>query len=168
MSDQPASLVPVPEGYADWLADLKSRVYQAQQRAAQKVNTELVLLYWQIGQDIHQRMEDQGYGGKVVDRLAHDLRSAFPDMKGFSARNLRYMRAFAQVWPDQRMLQQVVARLPWSHNVVLLNKLEALRPGVYEEVRFSVHEVPRSHTKYADSRFQQPIRATPTLNTAQH
>lgn len=124
MSEQPPSLTAAPEGYADWLADLKTRVHQAQQRAAQKVNSELVLLYWQLGREIHQRMEEQGYGGKVVDRLAHDLRTAFPDMKGFSARNLRYMRTFARIWQDQQMLQEVLARLPWYHHITLIDKLD--------------------------------------------
>lgn len=124
MPKQTSSLTPPPDGYADWLSDLKEQVHRAQQRAAQRVNSELVLLYWQIGQEIHQRMEKRGYGGKVIDRLARDLGNAFPEMKGFSPRNLRYMRTFAQAWPDQRMLQQAVAKLPWSHNVVLLNKLD--------------------------------------------
>ena len=84
MSDQPVSLTPTPEGYADWLLDLKTRIYTAQQRAALAVNREMVLLYWQI------------WGAKVIERLAHDLRTAFPEMKGFSPRILKYMRAFAQ------------------------------------------------------------------------
>ena len=96
MSDQPVSLAPTPEGYAEWLVDLKTRIHGAQQRAALAVNRELVLLDWQIGRDILGRQSLQGWGAKVVDRLAHDLRSAFPDMKGFSRANLRYMRAFAE------------------------------------------------------------------------
>ncbi len=95
MSEKPVSLTPVPEGYADWLAELKSRIHTAQQRATLAVNQELVLLYWQIGRDILARQAEQGWGAKVIERLSHDLRTAFPDMKGFSPRNLKYMRAFA-------------------------------------------------------------------------
>ena len=84
----PVGLTPPPEGYADWLADLKGRIHTAQQRATLAVNRELVLLYWQIGRDILARQASQGWGAKVIDRLAHDLRAAFPDMKGFSPRNL--------------------------------------------------------------------------------
>jgi predicted nuclease of restriction endonuclease-like (RecB) superfamily len=84
MSDSPASLTLPPAGYADWLADLKTRIHTAQQRAALAVNRELVMLYWHIGQDILARQADQGWGAKVIERLAHDLRTAFPDMKGFS------------------------------------------------------------------------------------
>jgi len=123
MSDKPASLIPVPEGYDHWVGELKIRIHNAQQRAAQAVNRELVLLYWQIGHDILKRQADQGWGAKVIERLAHDLRTAFPDMKGFSPRNLKYMRAFAQAWPDAEFVQEVLAQLPWYHQLALLDKL---------------------------------------------
>jgi predicted nuclease of restriction endonuclease-like (RecB) superfamily len=123
-ADVPAGLSPQPEGYADWLLDLKSRIHAAQQRAALAVNRELVLLYWQIGRDILARQAQQGWGTKVVDRLAHDLRNAFPDMKGFSRANLLYMRAFAAAWPDAEIVQQAVGQLPWGHNLVLLTRLK--------------------------------------------
>ena len=116
-------LIMPPEGYAEWLADLKSRIHTAQQRATLAVNRELVLLYWQIGQDILTRQSAQGWGAKVIERLALGLRAAFPDMKGFSPRNLKYMRAFAQAWPDAQFVQQAAALLPWGHNLVLLDKL---------------------------------------------
>jgi len=83
ISDMPVSLTPPPAGYADWLADFKGRIHTAQQRATPAVNRELVLLYWQIGD------------AEVIERPAHDLRAASPEMKGFSPRNLKYMRAFA-------------------------------------------------------------------------
>ncbi len=84
-----------------------------------------MLLYWQIGQDILQRQTEQGWGAKVIERLAHDLRTAFPDMKGFSPRNLKYMRAFAQAWPDVSFVQEVLAQLPWYHQLALLDKLSS-------------------------------------------
>ncbi|MDA8206732.1 MAG: PDDEXK nuclease domain-containing protein [Thermaerobacter sp.] len=124
-SDQAVSLIPVPEGYALWLDELKSRIHGAQQRAALTVNRELVLLYWQIGSDILQRQAEQGWGSKVIERLAHDLWVAFPGMKGFSRANLMYMRAFAEAWPDAAIVQQAVGQLPWGHNLVLLTKLKA-------------------------------------------
>ena len=119
--NKPVGLTPLPEGYADWLADLKGRIHTAQQRATLAVNRELVLLYWQIGRDILARQASQGWGAKVIDRLAHDLRAAFPDMKGFSPRNLKYMRAFADAWPDAEMVQGVLAQLPWYHQLALLD-----------------------------------------------
>lgn len=114
---------PAPDGYADWLVDLKARIHTAQQRATLSVNRELVLLYWGIGRDILGRQLHQGWGAKVVDRLSHDLRAAFPFMKGFSPRNLKYMRAFAQAWPDAKFVQEVLAQLPWYHQLALLDKL---------------------------------------------
>jgi len=114
----------VPDGYATWLGELKRRIHRAQQRAALAVNRELVLLYWQIGRDILQRQAEQGWGAKVIERLAHDLRTAFPGMKGFSRANLMYMRAFADAWPDAAIVQQTVGQLPWGHNLVLLAKLK--------------------------------------------
>ena len=123
MSDKPISLSTSPEGYADWLAELKSRIHSAQQRATLAVNRELVLLYWQIGRDILVRQADQGWGAKVIDRLAHDLRNAFPKMKGFSPRNLKYMRAVAEAWPEPEFVQQAAAQLPWFHLCTLIDKL---------------------------------------------
>lgn len=125
MSDIPAGLMSPPDGYADWLADLKERIHTAQQRATLAVNRELVLLYWQIGRDILARQAEQGWGAKVIERLANDLRAAFPDMKGFSPRNLKYMRAFAEAWPDAAIVQEVLAQLPWYHHLALLDKLDS-------------------------------------------
>ena len=113
-------IVPLPGDYAAWLADLKARIHRAQQRATLAVNRELVLLYWQIGRDILERQGREGWGAKVIERLAQDLRTEFPDMKGFSRANLMYMRAFAEAWPDALILQQAVGQLPWGHNLVLL------------------------------------------------
>lgn len=114
MTDQPVSLLPQPKGYADWLAELKTHIHSAQQRAALAVNRELVLLYWQIGRDILDRQAQQDWGTKVIELLAHDLRTAFPQMKGFSRANLMYMRAFAQAWPSDEFVQQPVGQLPWG------------------------------------------------------
>jgi predicted nuclease of restriction endonuclease-like (RecB) superfamily len=106
--------------YLHLLQHLTEQIRLAQIRAALSVNQELVLLYWHIGQEILLRQRQQGWGAKVIDQLAHDLRREFPMMKGFSARNLKYMRTFAEAWPDKTIVQQVVAQLPWGHNVRLL------------------------------------------------
>lgn len=121
MSKQPTA---IPADYADWLADLKTRVAAARQRAALAANAELVMLYWQIGHEILQRQKTANWGDKVLDRLDSDLREAFPEMKGFSLANLKFMRAFAQAWPDAAIGQQAVSQLPWGHNVMLLTKLK--------------------------------------------
>jgi len=113
----------LPESYPALLQELKQRIRESQLRASLSVNRELVLLYWQIGRDILDRQEREHWGAKVIDRLAADLKKAFPEMKGFSPRNLKYMRAFAEAWPDEQFVQQVAAQIPWFHNCVLLDKI---------------------------------------------
>lgn len=125
MSDDPVSHHHPPAGYESWLAELKERIHRARQVATLAVNRELIQLYWQIGEDILARQRAQGWGSKVIERLALDLRKAFPEMKGFSRTNLLYMRAFAEAWPDPQIVQQAVGQLPWGHNLVLLSKLSS-------------------------------------------
>ena len=115
----------IPRDYADWLASLKSRISGARQRATLAVNQELVRLYHHIGTEILERQTRQGWGAKVIDRLAADLREAFPEMKGFSSSNLKYMRFFAEKCPTGRIGQQPADQLPWFHLVTLLTKVSA-------------------------------------------
>ena len=111
----------LPKDYDAFLRSLKERVRSSQLRASLSVNRELVLLYWRIGRDILERQNQAGWGAKVIDRLAHDLHSEFPDMKGLSRTNLLYMRAFAEAWPDELFVQQVVGQIPWGHNLRILD-----------------------------------------------
>lgn len=115
---------PTITSYDTFLSDLKTRIRAARTRAALAVNRELILLYWQIGRDILERQEREGWGAKVIERLANDLRREFPDMKGFSPRNLKYMRKFSEAWPDEQFVQQAAAQIPWFHNCVILDKLK--------------------------------------------
>ncbi|HWO40096.1 MAG TPA: PDDEXK nuclease domain-containing protein [Candidatus Acidoferrum sp.] len=115
---------PLPAVYDSFLQELKDRIRLAQVRAALSVNRELVVLYWSIGRDILNRQADEGWGTKIIDRLSEDLTKAFPDMRGFRARNLKYMRAFAEAYPDKEFVQQVVAQLPWGHQVRILDTLK--------------------------------------------
>lgn len=98
------------KAYQELLKDLKQRIRTARVRAALMVNRELVLLYWHIGQAILRRQAKEGWGAKVIDRLAEDRRQEFPDMKGFSPRNPKYMRAFAEAYSDEQFVQQVAAQ----------------------------------------------------------
>ena len=116
----------LPKGYDELLHQLKERIRSAQLRAGLAVNREMVLLYWQIGRDILQRQAQQGWGAKVIDRLAADLHRAFPDMTGLSPRNLKYMRAFADAWPDEPIVQGPLAQITWYHNIALLEKLRTV------------------------------------------
>lgn len=113
-----------PLDYAELLGLLKDRIRNARVRAALAVNRELILLYWHIGRELRTRQEQAGWGAKVIEQLAGDLRREFPDMKGLSARNLKYMKQLAQVWPDEPKVQQLVAQIPWGHNVRLLDRVK--------------------------------------------
>jgi predicted nuclease of restriction endonuclease-like (RecB) superfamily len=115
----------LPEGYDAFVRGLKERIRSAQVKAALAVNQELILLYWQIGRDILSRQQEQGWGAKVIERLSQDLKHEFPDGSGFSSRNLKYMRAFAEAYPDEALVQRSVALMPWRHNIVLLEKLKS-------------------------------------------
>ncbi|HEY4744123.1 MAG TPA: PDDEXK nuclease domain-containing protein [Desulfuromonadaceae bacterium] len=142
--ETPIALADPPTGYTTWLTELKIRIHSAQQRATLAVNQELVLLYWQIGRDILQRQAQEGWGAKVIERLAHDLRLAFPDMKGFSPRNLKYMRAFAEAWPDSEFVQQAAAQLPWFHLCVLIDKLKTREERDWYLAKASEHNWSRN------------------------
>ena len=102
----------IPAGYPDWLAGIKKEIAQARSRAALAVNAELVQLYGRIGQEIVQRQAEQGWGAKVIDRLASDLKESFPDMRGWSSSNLKYMRFFAEHCPKGQFGQQPADQYP--------------------------------------------------------
>jgi predicted nuclease of restriction endonuclease-like (RecB) superfamily len=114
----------LPDGYPQLLARLKREIGAARTRAALAVNDELIGLYWRIGNEILERQEREGWGAKIIDRLATDLRQEFHAMKGLSARNLKYMRQFAAAWPERAIVPQPVAQLPWGHVRCLLDKLD--------------------------------------------
>lgn len=115
----------LPPGYLEVLEDIKERVRAARIRASLSVNRELITLYWEIGRLILKRQEAEGWGAKVIDRLSVDLSREFPEQKGFSARNLKYMRKFAESYPDREIVQQPAAQIPWFHNCTILDKVQA-------------------------------------------
>jgi len=114
----------LPKEYGALLSDIKHRIANARLQVALSANSAMVMLYWEIGRIILQRQAAEGWGSKVIDRLSADLRDAFPDMKGLSPRNLKYMRAFAEAWPDRAIVQQLAAQIPWFHNCLLLDRVE--------------------------------------------
>ena len=121
--------------YAEFLQSLKQRISNAQIKAALAVNRELILLYWQIGREILERQKAQGWGAKIVEQISEDLRGAFPEMKGFSTRNLKYMRKFAEIWSNEQFVQQTAAQIPWFHNCVILDKAKT-----HQEREFYIHK----------------------------
>ena len=122
MSSQ-LSITP-PDAYDAFLSNLKKRIRSAQVKAALAVNQELITLYWQIGSEILEKQSVEGWGSKVITRLSNDLKKEFPDVRGFSRSNLKYMRAFAEAWPDWEFGQQLAGQIPWFHNCVLIEKVK--------------------------------------------
>ncbi len=114
----------IPSGYLEFLGDLKLRVKKSRYQAVKAVNQELILIYHYIGTEILSRQKNLGWGAKVIDRLSFDLKHEFPEIKGFSTRNLKYMRRFAEDYPNIEFVQQVAAQLPWFHLVNLLDKVK--------------------------------------------
>jgi len=121
----------VPSNYPELLSMLKEKIRNSQLKAAVSVNTELIQLYWEIGREILQKQKDEGWGTKVIEKLAKDLKSVFPQMAGFSPRNLFYMKQFAEAYPEFSILQQAAAKIPWGHNMVLIDKLDDLDKRIW-------------------------------------
>jgi predicted nuclease of restriction endonuclease-like (RecB) superfamily len=131
-----------PDGYGEFLKELKTRIRSAQIKAALSVNRELIALYWHIGKSIVERQGIERWGKAIVERLAADLRSEFPGVTGFSSGNIWRMRAFYLAWTDEVLAQpareldghnlpQVVAGIPWFHNVILVEKLNDPRERLW-------------------------------------
>lgn len=113
----------LPGGYGSALKELKDLIQETRLRTVLAANATMIVLYWEVGQRIRARQAREGWGAKVIDRLSADLREAFPDMSGLSARNLRYMRDFAAAWPEPEIWQRLLPKLPWGQNLVLLDRL---------------------------------------------
>ncbi len=111
--------------YKSFLEEIKQRVASSRYRAALSVNKELILSYHHIGRQILLAQHKHSWGSKVIDNLSKDLKSAFPDMKGFSHQNLKYMRKFASEYTNEEISQQLVDQLPWGHITVLLYRLDS-------------------------------------------
>ena len=121
----------ISEDYFSTLKEIKEKVRISQIKAALAVNKELIALYWEIGRSIYRKQGEEGWGAKTIEKLAKDLRSAFPDMKGFSFRNVKYMVQLAKEYPDFEIRQQPVAQIPWGHNLLLLQKLKSKEQRIW-------------------------------------
>ena len=111
-----------PADYSGFLVFIKSRIRQAQVQALRATNKELLALYWEIGESIHHKQENQGWGKGVVENLARDLQDEFPGRNGFSSQNLWYMRQFFLEYRNQPNLQPLVGEISWSKNLVIMSR----------------------------------------------
>ena len=125
------SSLSIDKQYKEFLENLKQQVYQRRYQAARQVNKELIILYHHIGSEILRQQNEQGWGSKVIDQLSKDLRSEFPEMKGFSTRNLKYMRRFAEEYPNLEFVQQVAALLPWFHIATVMDKVTNIEDQIF-------------------------------------
>jgi len=130
-------------GYSQWLANLKNRFRQVQLKAAVAVNTELLQFYWELGADIVARQADQHWGSGFLQRLSQDLMREFPQVKGFSKRNLEQIRRWRQFWHAQpEIAKQAATQLfavPWWHNVVIVSKCASHAEALYYLNQTQIH-----------------------------
>ncbi|MET9515296.1 PDDEXK nuclease domain-containing protein [Streptomyces sp. NPDC002994] len=134
----PAQSSELPPGFFELVAELKNLVRGAHVRAQLKVNTEMLQMYWDIGRTILERQRKERWGTKVIDRISAELRTEFPNQRGFSRANLHYMQQMARTWPEP-IVQQPVGQLPWGHIVTLMGKCKT-RP----ELDFYAHHAVRN------------------------
>ena len=107
--------------YKQIFENIKQEVLKSQYKAMQIVNKELIFMYWHIGKIIG---DNSKWGNKFIDSLSIDLKLEFPKVTGFSVRNLKYMKKIAEEYPDFEFVQQVVAQIPWGHNIILMDKVK--------------------------------------------
>jgi len=118
------SLSAMPSDYQKFIEELKSQIKKERLKTVLSANASMILMYWNIGKSILNRQQNEGWGTKVIDRMSKDLKDTFPDMSGFSPRNLKYMRKFADAWKDKEIVQRTVAQIPWRSNITLLDKIK--------------------------------------------
>jgi len=110
--------------YNSLLVMIKEQIRTAQHKALISVNTQMLSLYFKIGETISQQQKEQGWGAKVIRKLALDIKSELPEIKGFSYRNISLMVQFYNEYRDLPIVQPVVAQIPWAHNIVLMQKVK--------------------------------------------
>ena len=113
------------DSYLKFIEEVKSEIQKQRISIVLNANSSMICLYWNIGKAILKSQEEEGWGAKVIDRMAKDLKDAFPEMSGFSPRNIKYMRKFAESWSDFEIVQRIVAQIPWRTNRMLLDKLDS-------------------------------------------
>jgi len=117
------NLSEMSDTYLKFIDDIKQEIIKQRTAVVLTANASMICLYWNIGHSILRKQEEEGWGAKVIDRLSQDLKDTFPEMSGFSPRNIKYMRKFAATWTDFEIVQRVAAQIPWRSNILLLDKI---------------------------------------------
>lgn len=118
------NLSEMSDDYLRFIEDIIKEIKKQRISTVLNANSDMIYLYWNIGKAILKKQREEGWGAKIIDRMAKDLKNEFPEMSGFSPRNIKYMRKFAECWPDFEIVQRVVAQIPWRTNRMLLDKLD--------------------------------------------
>ena len=124
-------IIKLDAAYKSIVNELKQKIRVSQQKAILSANKELISLYWNIGSTILDMQKKEGWGAKIIESLSRDLTSAFPELKGFSTRNLKYMRKFAESYPNFQFVQEALAQIPWYHNLTLVEKVSDLNERIW-------------------------------------
>jgi len=125
------SLIIADQEYIDFIQNLKNEVKSARQKAIRSVNTELIQLYYNIGQKIELKQQDTNWGDDLIGQIEKDLKKEFPDMTGFSRRNLIYMRNLYKFIGESQKVQQLVAQIPWGHIILIISKIKDLNEAEF-------------------------------------
>lgn len=125
------SLSEMSDSYLEFIEKIKKEIQKQRVSVVMNANTSMIILYWNIGRAILKKQQEEGWGTKVIDRMSKDLKTAFPEMSGFSPRNIKYMRKFAQCWEDEKIVQRVVAQIPWRTNISLMDKLKTQEERIW-------------------------------------
>ena len=144
------------ESYPEFLDAIKSKIHQSQITATRAVNHQLVMLYWDIGTAILLKQKEKGWGSRVIETLAMDLRRAFPGMTGFSPRNLGYMKAFSGSYPDKVFVNDVLSGLPWAHNLVIMEQLSDPETRLWYTQQAITHGFARLRIDYTKFKKNDP------------
>lgn len=112
--------------YADFIGEIKNKIRSSQYEAMKIVNKTLIALYWGIGEEIYRQQQEKGWGKSIVEVLAKELKKEFPDVHGFSARNLWNMRNLYVEYKDNEILQPLVAEISWTKNIIILDRCKEL------------------------------------------
>lgn len=119
------------DAYLKFIEEVKVEIQRQRISVVLNANSSMICLYWNIGRAILKKQAEEGWGSKVIDRMAKDLKDVFPEMSGFSPRNIKYMRKFAESWTYFEIVQQVVAQFPWRTNRMLLDKLDSMESRIW-------------------------------------
>ena len=130
-----SELLNIDKNYSKWLKEIKNRVRTVQLKAMVKVNSELLNFYWELGADIVEKQANSKWGDGFLSKLSHDLMAEFPDMKGFSKRNLELIRQWYLFYTKEKPItQQAVSQLtqvPWGHNIAIISKCKNRDKALY-------------------------------------